>query len=691
MSVTKEAAGAVTVLRIGNGPVNALSVGNGFVTEIGDAFAAAEADQDCAAIVIAGEGRMFCGGADIGDFDGDPASLDTLRNMQLGVENSGKPVIMAIHGVALGGGLELAMAGHYRIAQAGTKLGMPEVTLGLLPGGGGTQRLPRLTGAAAALDMMLSGKPVSAERALEIGLVDKVVEGDVVAAALALAAEALPPVRPSGALPVPADKAEAVEAARAKLRPGALSQAPARIVDCVAALSDDLASGLAVEARLFGELMASEASRGLRHVFFGERKVARIPGLSSDVRPRPIARVGVVGGGLMGTGITIALLNAGLSVTMVELREEALAKAGATIAKTIQRDVDKGRIAQDKADARLAAFTPAGSLDALGDVDLVIEAVFEDIGVKEEVFTALDRITKPEAILASNTSTLDLDAIAAFVSDPSRVVGLHFFSPANIMRLLEVVRGKATAPEVLVTAMDFAKRIGKVGVVAGVCDGFIGNRIFEEYLRQAWFLLEEGALPQQVDAAMEAWGMAMGPCRTMDLAGQDIGWAVRKRRAVEQPDRPYSGVIDRICEMGRFGQKTGKGIYLYPDGRTAEPDPEIDRLIIEYSAEIGLERRTISDEEIVSRCVLAMVNEGAHIVGEGIAYRPVDVDMIYLYGYGFPRERGGPMFHADVIGLPAVLESIRTYAAGRHGWAWEPAPLLVDLAARGETFEILNA
>ena len=690
MSVEMSHVGATMVLRLNNGPVNALSVGNGFVEEIGAALRLAANDPACRAIVLAGAGRLFCGGADISDFEGDPGRIGELREMIALVEGSRKPIIMAIHGMALGGGLELAMAGHYRIAQAGTKLGLPEVHLGLLPGAGGTQRLPRLIGAGAALDMMLSGKPLMAQQALKLGLIDQLVDGDVVEAALETARVALPPMRRTSDLAIPIDAAKAVETRRAKLRPG-LNMAPGYILECVAGLSDDLAAGLAREAALFSELVQSPASRGLRHAFFAERAVDRIPGLPLDTHPRVIRRVGVVGGGLMGTGITIALLNADLPVTMVELRPEALANAGMTIRKTMAREVEKGRIGADLADARTAAFTPASSLDALGDVDLVIEAVFEDMAVKQQIFTTLDAVTRPDAILASNTSTLNLDAIAALTSDPSRVVGLHFFSPANIMRLLEVVRGRETAPDVLGTAMALGKRMGKVSVVSGVCDGFIGNRMFEEYLRQVWLMLEEGALPQQIDAALESWGMAMGPCRAMDVVGQDIGWAIRKRRAVEQPERPYSGVIDRICDLGRFGQKTGKGIYAYPDGRTAEPDSDMIRLIEDYSVEIGLTRRAISDEEIIERCLLALINEGARIVGEGIAYRPVDVDMTYLHGYGFARERGGPMFQGDLIGLPALLDRLRSYAAGRNGWAWTPAPLIEQLATKGRRFEDLNS
>ncbi|MDR3449217.1 MAG: 3-hydroxyacyl-CoA dehydrogenase NAD-binding domain-containing protein [Alphaproteobacteria bacterium] len=683
-----ERVGSILEVRLANPPVNAM--GAPVRRAVLEAIVQAEVDPAVVAVVITGKGGLFSGGADITEFES-PAMRDHfLPDLVDRIEQSSKPVIAAISGTCFGGGLETVLSCHYRIADATARFSLPEVKLGLLPGGGGTQRLPRLVGAAAALDIMTSGRALGAKEALALGLVDQLAEGDPVAAAHALVASGVPALRRSCDLPAPADQAEAVSAARSRLKPEALSTAPARIADCVAVIGTDFQAGRAVEAELFDGLRATEASRALRHAFFGERKVARIPGLAKDVAPRSIGSVGIVGGGLMGTGIAIALLGAGLSVVIVELRDEARDKAGGCIRKTILRDVEKGRITQERADARLAALSLAPSLEALDQVDLVIEAVFEDLGVKEQVFTALDRITRPDAILASNTSTLDLDKIAAFVADPSRVVGLHFFSPANIMRLLEVVRGAKTALAVLASAMAFAKRIGKIGVVSGVCDGFIGNRMFEEYLRQAYFLLEEGALPQQIDGAMERWGMAMGPLRVLDLAGQDIGWAIRQRRAVEQPDRPYSQICDRIYALGRYGQKTGKGMYNYADGRTAQPDPEIERLIIDYSAEIGVERRVISDEEIVERCLYALINEGARIVGEGIAYRPVDVDMIYLNGYGFARERGGPLFQADEIGLAKVLERLCALAKGRNGWSWMPAPLLEQLVVQAKLFEGLN-
>jgi len=689
MTIIQSREQTIQVIRIAYPPMNILSIQGGVVQSLTEAVRAAIADPAIEGIVLAGDGKLFSAGADIGDFDGDPAALGAMRVLMDTIEGAPKPVVAAIHGMALGGGHELALACHYRVATADAQLGFPEISLGLLPGAGGTQRLPRLIAPEAAIAMMRSGGPVSAAKAPE-GLVDRIVEGDPVAAAIAFLRDAAPAADPVGQRAARPGLAEAVARARATLDPAARNLAPADILDCVEAAGADLRAGLALEAARFDALMASEASLGLRHAFFGQRKVARIPGLPKDVAPRAIDTVAVVGGGLMGTGIATALLAAGLRVTLIEPQDAARARAEAAIGKTFARDVEKGRLSPEQRGECLARLAVADALDAAAGADLAIEAVFEDMGVKEQVFRALDRVTGPDAILASNTSTLDLDAIAAFTDRPEQVVGLHFFSPANIMKLLEVVRGARTAPAVLATAMAFAKRIGKVGVVAGVCDGFIGNRIFEEYLRAAYVLAEEGAMPQQIDAAMEAWGMAMGPFRTMDLAGQDIGWSIRKRRAIEHPDRPYSTFPDRICELGRFGQKVGKGVYLYADGRTATVDPAIDALLLAHSAERGITRRPIADEAIVDRLLLAMINEGARIVEERIAYRPVDVDIIYLNGYGFPADRGGPMFVADRMGLPRVLAKLESLATREDGWAWTPAPLIRQLVGDGRCFEDLN-
>jgi 3-hydroxyacyl-CoA dehydrogenase len=693
MPVKSSRRGAAAILTLDNPPVNALSIATGVVRDLTTAFHAALADETVDHILITATGAMFCGGADIKDFDREADAVEQIRTLMNAIETAPKPVVAAMHGHALGGGLELAIAAHYRIAHRDTEFAFPEVKLGLLPGGGGTQRLPRLIGVRHALQIMTDGDPISARQAAAWGLIDDEADGDVVAYALAFIADrpGLPPRR-TGEQTIDAGKAESALADASTQRRGSVSKAA---VDAIIACVEDavrmpLDAGLAREAARFGELMASPGSQARRHAFFGERTVARIPGLSRDVAARPIAAVGIVGAGLMGTGIAIALLNADLPVILTDTRADALDNARAVITRTIHRDVDKGRLNAAAAEARIAGLTTAASLDALANADLVIEAVLETMEVKRSVFTALDRIVRPDAILASNTSTLDLDAIARDTAIPARVIGLHFFSPANIMRLLEVVRGAQTAPDVLASAMRFSRAIGKIGVVAGVCDGFIGNRMFEEYLRQAWFLLEEGALPAQIDRALEAWGMAMGPCRTMDLAGQDIGWSIRQRRALEAPDRPYSQIPDLICERGWFGQKAGRGFYRYADGRTAQVDAEVDAIIVAHSAKIGLERRAIADDEIVSRCVFALANEGARIVGEGIAYRPVDVDIVYLAGYGFPGDRGGPMFHADCVGLRAMLASIQDYARGRHGWAWAPAPLLVELASRDARFAELN-
>jgi 3-hydroxyacyl-CoA dehydrogenase len=677
----------VREIRFSNPPVNALSIRSGLCREFTAAITAALADTAVESIIVAGEGAIFSGGADIADFEGDPQSLNVFRDLMNGIERASKPIVMAIRGLSLGGGLELALAGHYRVASADAQFGLPEVTLGLLPGGGGTQRLPRLVGARRGLQMMLSGKLIRADAALAAGLIDSVCDGDPVEHALQfIASSKARAVRPTGALAVPADLSEAIAAARKE----AVTLASRHILTAAGtALTSDLNSALATEARLFEELKASEPSQALRHVFFGQRLVSRLPA-GLEATPKTIDKVSIVGGGLMGTGIAIALLKAGLEVQLVEPRNEAREKAAATVAATLQKDVDKGRLTPTELSKQLQNFATRVRIEEASGADLFIEAVYEDMDVKLEAFRALDRTAAAGAILASNTSALDLNRLAAGISRPQDVVGLHFFSPANIMRLVEIIRGTQTSPETLATAMRFTKRIGKIGVFSGVCDGFIGNRLFEEYLRQAYFLLEEGALPQQVDRALEAWGMAMGPFRTLDLAGGDVGWSVRKRRAREQPDRPYSSIPDRVCELERFGQKTHAGFYLYADGRTAQVDPLIDELVVGESAWLGVVRRSISDAEIVDRCLLALVNEGAKVLAEGIAYRPVDIDIVYVNGYGFSAERGGPMFQGDVRGMASVLQAIRRFATGRHGWAWEPARLIVELADRGGSFASLN-
>lgn len=650
----------------------------------------AEASVRCA--VIAGAGRLFSAGADVDGLATDPGQVDAIRRLVAAVAASPKPVVAALHGVAFGGGLELALACHGRVAAQGTRLAFPEITLGLLPGAGGTQRLTRLCGARAALELMTTGTAIDAGRALELGLVDALVpEERRLDAAIRLAGDlaGADAPRPRARGPAEADAAAAIAAARtaATQRRDPSAEAARRIVDCVeAALAPDPAAGEAVEHRAFDTLLQSREFRALRHLFRGERIVAKLRPPYAGAAPLPVAATAIVGAGLMGTGIAIALLKSGLPVVLIDPAQAALERSAARIRDAFARDAGKGRLTEPEFRERMSRLSTSTGLPAAADADLVIEAVFEDLDVKRQVFRGLDAAVKPAAILASNTSTLDIDAIADAVGDPGRVVGMHFFSPAHVMRLVEVIRGPRTAPAVLATAMRLAKRIGKIGVVAGVCDGFIGNRMFEEYLRQAYFLLEEGALPAQVDAALERWGMAMGPFRVMDLAGQDIGWSIRKRRALEQPGRPYSRIPDLVCEAGRYGQKTGAGFYLYPDGRTPLRDPEIDDLVIAHSSALGIHRRTIDDDEIVSRCILALVNEGAHILEEGVAWRPVDIDVVWTAGYGFPRRLGGPMRHADDLGLAGVLDTILRYGTGYQGWAWQPSPLLRRLAERHLTF-----
>jgi 3-hydroxyacyl-CoA dehydrogenase len=677
----------IEVLRISHPPLNVLSVRDGVVATLDAALRAAKQSATVRAVVIAGSGSHFCAGADIADFDEDPQRLNAIRALMNLIESFPKPVVIAIDGLCLGAGLELAAAGHYRIATVGASLGAPEVTLGLLPGAGGTQRIPRLVGAEAAAKLMLDGKAIGATEALDLGLLDAVTSEDVVQAAIAFIEAQPRATRPTSARPVPADMAAALEQARTRSKQTFAQQCILKCLECLN--SQSFRDALLAEANYFNQLLASDAARALRHAFFGRRKAARIPGVERS-EASPIETVTVVGGGLMGTGIALAVLKAGLKVVVVEPNEGARQRVGAAIPDAIYRELSKKRLSQTQADAQISAFSCSAEVAGGASAQLFIEAVFEDMAVKRRVFEALDTVAAPGAILASNTSTLDLNDIAAVTKRPESVVGLHFFSPANVMRLLEVVRGSRTSAGTLASALAFAKSIGKTAVVAGVCDGFIGNRMFEEYLRQAYFLVEEGALPQQVDQALQGWGMAMGPFRTMDLAGQDIGWNIRARRARTQPERPYSQFLDRIYELGRLGQKTGAGVYRYPDGRTPEIDPQIDELARAESARVGVTRRRIEDGEIIARCIGALISEGARILEEKVAYRPVDIDVVYLDGYGFPAERGGPMYFADRWGLRSLLATLEKYARGRHGWAFEPAPLLRELVARGSTFESLN-
>jgi 3-hydroxyacyl-CoA dehydrogenase len=692
MSVQSEIRDGIAVLILDNPPVNGL----GFALRRGlvEALETAQQDPTVRAVVITGDGRSFSGGADIREFNTPQAEREpTLPTVIRAVEASSKPVVMAINGIALGGGLELALGGHYRVAVADAVVGLPEVKLGLLPGAGGTQRLPRAVGLEAALNMIVSGTPIAAAKLASTRLFDRLVESDALAAAIALANEVtgskspLPRVRD---WPVQHPNAEgfllfsrtAVAAASANY------PAPLKCVDALeAAVKRSFDAGMQVERDAFAALIVTPESKALRHGFFGERAASKVADIGADVEPRKVRAVGVVGAGTMGGGISMNFLNAGIPVTLLETKQEALDRGLATIRKNYENSAKKGKLSEEQVEQRMGLLTPTLSYADLAAADLVIEAVFEEYAVKESVFTQLDAVAKPGAILASNTSTLDLDRIAGFTSRPQDVVGMHFFSPANVMKLLEVVRGKHTARDVLATVLAIAKTIRKTAVVSGVCDGFIGNRMIEQYSRQAGFLLDEGALPQQVDRAMEKFGFAMGPFRMGDLAGNDIGWAIRKRRYVEKPHMTYSKTADLVCEVGRYGQKVGKGWYDYKAGdRSAYPSPEVDALIVQNSKDLGLERRKISDEEIVERLVYALVNEGALILEEGIAAKASDIDIVYLAGYGFPIWRGGPMLYADTVGLYNVLGSMRRYARGYQGDAWQPAPLLVQLAESGKSF-----
>jgi 3-hydroxyacyl-CoA dehydrogenase len=696
VTLTKQ--GDIAVITINNPPVNALSPGvpEGIVTCLDKI----RKDDAIKGVVLIGGGRTFIAGADIKEFgkitSGQKKRDVGLQPTLMTLEDFPKPVVCAIHGTALGGGLETAMSCHYRVAVPLAQVGQPEVKLGIIPGAGGTQRLPRLAGVAKAAEMCASGEPINATEALQYGIVDKLIDGDLLQGATAFAREVAVKGGPRKTREINtklADKqanATALTSVREAVKKKARGlMAPLKAVDAVeAAATLPFAEGLKREAELFQECLFSDQSKALIHVFFGEREVAKIPDVPKDTPVIPIKRAAIIGAGTMGGGITMTYANAGIPVLLKEVDQPALDRGLETIRKNYAATVKKGKMTPQRMEECLACIQPTLSFDRFKEADIVVEAVFENMSLKKEVFAQLDKVTRPDAVLASNTSTLDIDQLATVTSRPERVIGTHFFSPAHIMRLLEIVRGKRTGKDVIATAMGLAKTLGKVGVLVGNCRGFVGNRMYHPYQREAQFLLEEGATVQQVDNALVEFGMAMGPLATGDLAGLDVGWRIRKEYQHLEPKGDRQPLVaDRLCEeLHRYGQKTGAGWYHYAEGtRTPVPDPEVDKLIEETARRAGIPRRTIGTQEIVERTLYALINEGAKILEEGIALRAVDIDIIYINGYGFPAYRGGPMWYADVVGLRTVYERVRDFEK-QHGHLWAPAPLLRRLAEAGKGF-----
>ena len=691
VSYTKD--GDIGIITVNNPPVNALShhVRQGLL----ESFIAANTDDTIATVLIC-DGRTFIAGADITEF-GKPLQAPSFLGTMEVIENLQKPSVAAIHGTALGGGLETALCCHYRVAVPSARVGLPEVALGLLPGGGGTQRLPRLIGPEAALQAITSGVPMAANQAQKVGVIDAVVdEGNLLEGTKAFARALVADGAPLKKVRDLSDKVTGVDlaifdAARtqaSKQRRG--FEAPQRCIDCVeAACTLPFDEGLAKEQELFRQVLTSNQSAAQRHIFFAERAAAKVNDMPKDTKPLAIKKVGIIGAGTMGGGIAMNFVNAGIPVTILETSQEFLGKGLAVVRGNYERSAKKGRFTAEQVEQRMGLLTPTLDYAAIGDVDLIIEAVFENMEIKKDVFTKLDAATKPECILASNTSTLDVNAIASVTKRPDKVIGTHFFSPANVMRLLEIVRGEKTSFETLATAQAVAKAINKIGVVVGVCDGFVGNRMLHYYGGQAEFMLEEGCLPHNIDDTIYDLGLAMGPLSMGDLAGLDVSWRIRQGRGL--PERlpegaRYCGIPDLICERGRFGQKTGAGYYKYEKGdRTRYPDPEIEALIVNYSKAKGIQRRDISREEIVERSMYALINEGARILEEGIAQRASDIDVIYVYGYGFPAYLGGPMFYADTVGLDKVYKRVCEFSE-QDPASWQPAPLLKKLAKEGGRF-----
>jgi len=686
-------AGGVAVVAIDNPPVNALSPGvpEGILTAIGKV----ESDPGVIAAVVIGAGRTFIAGADIKELQraasgSRPDSTPSLHGLLQRIEDCSKPVVMAIHGTALGGGLEVAMAGHFRVATPEAQLGQPEVNLGIIPGAEGTQRLPRLVGTAAAVEMCVSGKPIKAAEALRLGLIDRVIEGDLLIGAIEFAKETAgnglrkTRERNEKLTAEPSIFAAGRELAR-KTRRNTI--APLAAVDALeAAATLPFEEGCKREREILKERLASDECRALIHAFFSERVVSKIADIPKDIPVLPIRKAAIIGAGTMGAGIAMACANAGIAVALKDVDAAALDRGMATIAKNYASSVAKGRFSREVADQRIAAIRAQTSYDGFADADLILEAAFESMDLKKSIFADIDRIAKPDCVLATNTSTLDIDEIARVTARPEMVVGLHFFSPANVMRLVEIVRGEATGKPVIATALALAKKLGKVGVVVGNCRGFVGNRMMLPYMREAQFLAEEGATPQQVDAALYDFGMAMGIFAVDDMGGIDLAWRVRQEyKHLEKPGVRAPLVLDKLYEMHRWGQKTGAGWYRYSGDRKPIPDPEVHALIEKTAIEAGIPRRSISTQEIVERCIYTLVNEGARILEEGYAQRAADIDVIYMTGYGFPAYRGGPMWYADTVGLQNVYQRVREFHE-RFGELWEPAPLLKRLAGSGGSF-----
>ncbi len=679
----------VAIITIENPPVNALkhAVRAGLI----DALKQVK-DPAVKAVVLTGAGRAFSAGADISEF-GKPLQPPGLHEVIAAIEATPKPVVAAIHGTALGGGLELALACHYRVADRGARVGLPEIKLGILPGAGGTQRLPRLIGPERGLEAITSGDMIPADRALAQGILDAVLDGDLIAGAIAFARNAV-----GKPLKLVRDREDKIAAARAN--PGSYDEAAAKIVGrargrraqsaCVESVRNAFQlpfdDGLAREQALFRELVVSDESKAQRHVFFAEREAARVPDMPASTNPRPFARAAVIGAGTMGGGIAMSFANAGIPVAIIETGADLLHKGLDRVADNYRTTVSRGRLTQAEMDKRMNLISGKLELAAVAEADVVIEAVFEEMELKKQIFGELDRQARPGTLLATNTSTLDVDAIARSTQRPQDVLGTHFFSPANVMRLLEIVRGKATSYEALATAIALGRKLGKVPVVVGNCDGFVGNRMLARRSTESERLLLEGALPQEVDAAVVEFGFPMGPFAMGDLAGLDVGWRIRRARGVR------AEISDPLCEAGRFGQKTGKGYYSYQSGsRTPVPDPEVEQVIVEASRRLGIARRPIDKQEIIERMIYPMINEGARILDEGIAYRPGDVDVIWVYGYGWPVWRGGPMFHADQVGLAQIRDRLALYAQRTGDKTLQPAPLLSKLAADGRGFASLKA